>query len=64
MGGKHPYFWVNIHILVEDTEFFVLGRHHIKYLEMMDPATTGLSVVGLLFLMNAKKLKKAPLDRP
>jgi len=35
-------------------------RHHIKYLEMMDPATTGLSLVGLLFLMNAKKLKKVP----
>eukprot|EP00435_Cladocopium_sp_Y103_P006452 s666_g2.t1 len=33
-------------------------RHHIKYLEMMDPATTGLSVVAVIFLMNAKKLKK------
>lgn len=33
-------------------------RHHIKYLELMDPATTGLSVVAVIFLMNAKKLKK------
>lgn len=34
-------------------------RHHIKYLELLDPATTALSLVAVIFLMNAKILKKA-----
>ena len=34
-------------------------RHHIKYLELLDPATTALSLVAVIFLMIAKILKKA-----
>ncbi|CAK9060701.1 Sulfate transporter 4.1 [Durusdinium trenchii] len=33
-------------------------KHHIKYLELLDPATTALSLVAVIFLMNAKILKK------
>ena len=40
--------------------------HHIRYLEQVNPATTALSVLAVIFLMNAKRLKKAlkSLKRP
>ena len=38
------------------------ARHHITYLEYTDIATAILSAVALVFLLNAKKLKKAPAE--